>query len=640
MKAFKKLLLPLALVGVMAFVAACGRNDDEEQPGVDGGDVAITDPGDVDETTPDPTAPAADPLAALHATLAQYPLAWQNNDPILQRGDDGNILRIAVPSESPMGGLLGSNVISTTAIDGDMAFLSGTGRSIFSSTTGLTWGDNGIARYSINLAEMFIDIELVYDNVLWHDGVQLTLDDLVFAFEVIGHPDYAQTLGIRWTAANQSIRGILEYNRGEADYISGLVLSEDEMSLRIYFNELPPSHAHFGLWSTPMPRHHFEGVAVADMNDSPQMRYDIIGWGPFYVYNVIPGEAVHMRAFDDYFRGAPLIDGVTMEIISSVMIPEAFAAGHFDILFGGFPLSQYPYYNHLTNITYLGQLVGTYTVFGFRLGLWDFDNNVNVMHQLEDPSNPITSVNLRHAMAYAIDQDLINETIFSGFRFAATSIVTPIHMQYLDPTLPGHPFNPERANQLLDEAGFYWPEGESYRLNQLGEPFTLIFAFNEGGDNHLIAQVVMQDWADVGIHVELLDGRMQEFVAMGALLQDDADNGEIDIYFAAWTPGFSPDPVGRWGPTSQANRARFNFPELNAVFDNLASPQAWDPDFRLAQYYELQRIIQEQVPMILNNWRINLVPVNHRVSFYSTEQTNDDWTWHEIGLTAPSPFVH
>ena len=648
MKAFKKFLLPVALVGVMAFVAACGNNNnDDDEPLVDGGTNVET-PGDgpATGTTPDPVEPAGDPLAAMNATLALYPQEHRNNDPILQRGEAGNIVRIGVPSESPMAGLLGSQVISTTAIDTNMSLLAGTAWSIFSTNEARAWGNTGIARYTVNPAGMYIDIDLVYDNVLWHDGVELTLDDLVFAFEVIAHPDYSQTLGIRWTAPNQSIRGIMEYHRGEVDYISGLVLSNDNRSLRIYFNDLPPTHTHFGVWSTPMPRHHFEGVAVADMADSAQMRVNPIGWGPFYIYNIVPGEAVHMRAFDDFFAGAPLMDGATKEIISTAMIPEAMATGHFDTIFGGFPLDQYPYYNHLTNLTFLGSLVGNYTFFGFRLGTWDAANSTNVMHPQNDPHNPITDVNLRRAMAYAIDQDLINETIFEGFRFAATSIVTPFHPMYLDASLPGFPHDPDRANQLLDEAGFNWADGDEFRTNQAGDPFTLIFAFNEAGTNHLIAQVVMQDWADVGIDVQLLDGRMQEFVSMTDMLQGDTDGGEIDIYFGAWVPGFNPNPESRWGPNAQNNRTRWSHPDLNAVFDNLASPQAWDFDFRLANYHELQYLINYHVPMIINNWRIDLVPINHRMDFFRTGVSDDmnryggQLPWHEIGLTRSAPYVH
>ncbi|MCL2620597.1 MAG: ABC transporter substrate-binding protein [Defluviitaleaceae bacterium] len=649
MKAFKKFLLPVALVGVMAFVAACGNNnnDDDEPPVTDGGTVVQT-PGDgsATGTTPDPVEPAGDPLAAMNATLALYPQEHRNNDPILQRGEAGNIIRIGVPSESPMAGLLGSTVIGTTAIDTNMALLSGSSWSIFSSNEGRAWGNTGIARHTVNPAGMYIDITLVRDDVLWHDGVQLTLDDLVFAYEVIAHPDYPQTLGIRWTAPVQAVRGIHEFRAGEADHISGLVLSEDKMNLRIYFDDLPPTHTHFGAWSTPMPRHHFEGVAVADMPDSPQMRQNVIGWGPFYVYNIVPGEAVHMRAFDDFFDGAPLLDGVTKEIISTNMIPEAMANGHFDTIFGGFPLSQYPYYNHLTNITFLGSLMGNYTFFGFRLGLFDFDNSTNVTHPQNDPNKPITDVNFRRAMAYAIDQDLINETIFSGFRFAATSVITPFHPMYLDASLPGFPFDPDRANQLLDEAGFEWLPGEEFRRNQAGDPFTLIFAFNEGGDNHIIAQVVMQDWADVGIDVQLLDGRMQEFVSMTDLLQGDNDNGEVDIYFGAWVPGFNPNPAGRWGPHSQSNRTRFVHPDITRVFENLDSPQAWDADFRLANYHELQYLINYHVPMILNNWRIDLVPVNNRLSWQVTGVSDDvnrwgaQFPWHQVGVTRSAPYVH
>lgn len=593
-----------------------------------------------------PRNPIARPTATgtMEDTLALFPQTLVNDNPPLQRGDLGNTLHIGVVSTSPMMGMLGSSVIGTTTLDLHMSQLAGTGWSIFSSNEGRAWGNTGIARYSVNPEGMYMDITLVYDNVLWHDGMPLTLDDLVFAFEVIAHQDYSWTGGIRWFGANQSIRGIWDYHLGEADHISGLVLSDDKMNLRIYFDHLPQSHTYFSLWSVPMPRHHFEGVPVADMQFSSQMMRDPIGWGPFYIYDIIPGEAVFMRAFDDFFAGPPLLDGVTKEIVHPSLVTEDMALGFFDLTFGSFPIDL-PFldYYDFENISFLGQPSGVYTVFGFRLGHWDAENNTNIAHPTNDPNRPISDIRFRWAMAYAINQEFINEVIFDDLRFVATSIISPLHPKYQNADLQGFPFNPERANQLLDEAGFEWGY-DSFRLNQAGQPFTITLAINEGVYNDAVASIVMHDWADVGINVELLHGRMQEFTSMNDMLHNDLDNGEVDIYFAAWSSGTNPNPENIWGPNSQMNRTRFQTPAINQVFEKLASPEAWDEDFRIEQFHELQRLFDHYSPFILNNWRIDIVPVNNRVIGFTT-LVGDGFTdygatipWHNIGVSAPLPY--
>ncbi|MCL2855163.1 MAG: hypothetical protein FWE21_06040 [Defluviitaleaceae bacterium] len=168
--------------------------------------------------------------------LQYFPQTVTNHNQFLGRGEEGNVLRIGINSNSPMAGLLGGGVFATATCSA-MGQVAGFNWSIFSSNDVRAFGETGIATYTVNAEEMYMHITL-QEDVLWHDGTPLTLGDLVFAHEVIAHPDYT---GAHWTLWNQSVRGALEYHRGESHYISGLVLSVDKRELTIYFDYMPIS---------------------------------------------------------------------------------------------------------------------------------------------------------------------------------------------------------------------------------------------------------------------------------------------------------------------------------------------------------------------------------------------------------------
>ena len=60
------------------------------------------------------------------------------------------------------------------------------------------------------------------EGVKWHDGEEVTVDDIIFTHEIVGHPDYT---GVHCSESLQNIEGMEEYHNGEADTISGLMLS-------------------------------------------------------------------------------------------------------------------------------------------------------------------------------------------------------------------------------------------------------------------------------------------------------------------------------------------------------------------------------------------------------------------------------
>lgn len=115
---------------------------------------------------------------------------------------------------------------------------------------------------------------------------------------------------------------------------------------------------------------------------------------------------------------------------------------------------------------------------------------------LADPNykGPLQDIRVRQAIAYAIDTKTIAERVFQGLAEPYGNLSAPYHPGY-DPNLKPHPYDPEKAKQLLTEAGY--PKG-----------FELIM--NSSTTYRLDSQAIQASLSKVGINAK------QEIVESGA----------------------------------------------------------------------------------------------------------------------------
>ena len=477
----------------------------------------------------------------------------------------------------------------------------------------------------------------VRDDVYWHDGEQVTADDVVFAHEILGDPNYT---GIRYGEDIANVEGMEEFKNGEADSISGLELSDDEMSVTIHYKEFDPTmtQAGGGVWSYAAPRHHLGDIPAEELESHPNVRENPVGFGPFKVDNVVPGESVEFSAFEDYYLGAPKLDGITVERVPSSGAIEALRAGEFDWV-DTVPTDQYDtFQDGIPGYTTLGYTGQSYDFIGFKLGEWDQEaGKVQV-----DPDAKMADKNLRQAMAYALDIDQVSESFYSGLRQRATTHIIPNFTDFHRDDLEGYPYDPDRANQLLDEAGYEDVDGDGYREDPDGEPLEITYASRAGSEvAETVAQYYLQAWEEVGLNVSLLDGRLHENNAHIDRVQ--ADDPDIDVFELGFGVGSDPTPIGLYGPNEPFNLARYESEENNEYLQDFVSEEAFDDEYRQQVFYDWQEFFIDEIPTLPTFWRTELQLVNDRVSVYAHDaipgQDPDVYGLHQIELLAEEPIT-
>lgn len=537
--------------------------------------------------------------------------------------------------EAIEGGILNFGLVSDTTFDGTLNYNFYQGRPDvevlqFFDEALLSWDENYI--YTQDGAATFEVSEdgrtftfTIRDNVFWHDGEPVTARDWVFAHEVIAHPDYD---GVRLSANKRRIVGMEEYIAGEADEISGLrILSERQLEME--FTQASPSLLTGGIWTYPLAYHIFSDIPVAEMSSSPEVRQHPIGFGPFIVDTIVPGESVTYTANENYWRGAPNLDGVILRVIGPATVVQELRTGGVDVV-SSFPVAQFADNADLSNLEWLGIVDRAYTYIGFKLGHWDEELGENIM----DPDAKMADVNLRRAMWHAVDNHTVGERFYHGLRWEASTLIPPSHPDFHNTNIERPAFDPELANQILDEAGYIDTTGDGFRDNPDGTPLVINFASMTGDEvAEPLTQYYVQAWNDIGLKVE---ATMLDFNTFYDQVAED--HPDIDIFQAAWSVGIDSDPSVLYGRLAPFNYSRFVSDNNDRLLEAGVSEEAFDVDFRREIYHEWQAYMLEQVPVFPTLWRSAFTPVNNRVLNFAIGDGTGLY-WSDVALSQAEPFI-
>lgn len=537
---------------------------------------------------------------------------------------EGGIVRFALVTDSPFAGIL-NNMFWTVVDDADIvAFFN---ESLYGFDENYTINNSGFADIEYDTEAKTVTISIPEGHV-WDDGEPITIDDVIFPYYVIGHPDYT---GVRYGTDFSTVVGMEEYHSGETDEIEGLERVDDHTLVVHYHTFSSSLYQASGIPNYIEPEHVLGDIPVGEMEDHEYVRVNPVGFGPFKVDSIVPGESITFSKNENYWRGDVNVDGLTLQVVNPTSIVAELRAGNFDI--AALPADQYETYADASNFTVLGQETNNYTYIGFKVGQWDEEQATNVM----DENRVTSNVALRKAMAHAMDNDAVGTEFYQGLRRTAQSHITPNFSTYLNPEVKAYEYNLELANQILDEAGFIDLDGDGFREDPNGESFELGFASMSGGEvAEPLSQYYIQQWQSIGININLVDGQLMEINSFYERLE--SDDPAIDVYQGAWIIGGNPNPTNLYGPDARFNYNRYKTDEHTEIINFLNSEEAFEEEARIQGFYDWQEYYMENVPLIPTMWRYAIIAVNERVQQYNIK-TGNDLYWTDIYLTAEEPIA-
>jgi peptide/nickel transport system substrate-binding protein len=433
-------------------------------------------------------------------------------------------------------------------------------------------------------------------GVTWQDGEALTARDVAFTFNYIIDNDLRPGVHLKGVTRAEAVDDAtvkVYCERPKADMLLAVA--------QVY---VLPRH----VWSDVDP----DEAATTYDNDAP-----IVGSGPFQTVKFQLGGYVELERNPDYWGGRPTVeevvflyysdDDLLLKDLKSGAIDGAQAVppGRFEGLEGtaGLKTIAYPLYN------------------------WEYVA-INCLGAESSRGDPVLrEAKFRRALAWAIDREECASAGWKGFAQAGAGIYPEKGWPpTFDPFFEPDPqiaigFDPEKARDLLDEAGYKDSDGDGIRDYE-GEPIKLRLWVQDGAPENERQGELIAGWLrDVGLKIDYavkdpleLAGRMYnvETVQVPRVQQGP---GGLPVVTVSSVDVFAPDydlvirsAAGSIDPGETA--ARYTSGRIgssndlcwsNEDYDDLNSKQVkeMDQQERLDLLRRMQQLMYERQPMIV-----------------------------------------
>lgn len=431
---------------------------------------------------------------------------------------------------------------------------------------------NGRLEPSAALAESWQQI----DNTTWefklrqgvsfHNGEPFNADTVVYSINRTLNPPEGELRSAIWRAPN--LNGVEKV---------------DDFTVRITTSVPDATLIHGLSWWLMVPPNYIEEVGVEGF------RANLVGTGPFKLESWEPANQVVVVANDNYWQGRPRLDRVILRDIPDAFTrASALQAGEIDMAMN-IPIDLVEQIESSPNLAVQSVNLGSAMVLQF---------------DIYEPCTPeaVCDQRVRQALNYAIDKEAIVRDLFKGFGAVSPGQQCPQEAFGHCPAVEAYPYDPERAKELLAEAGY--ADGFDMTISATSGYFQY--------DNEL-AQAISDQLSQVGVNTSIetleavawlgiIEGRLENYHARGPYLLPWNTYGDC-AFALEWG-------TERAGPYSYTPNVSW----FQAVYQ---ARETSDPAERERLYCEAAEIQKEEVPMVFLVQPPFLVGYNTRVQNFT-----------------------
>ncbi|TYC04037.1 MAG: ABC transporter substrate-binding protein [Kosmotoga sp.] len=391
---------------------------------------------------------------------------------------------------------------------------------------------------SFETPDAYTVIFTLRDNVYFHNGEKMTVEDVLYTFDRIRDPDFGSPAASYYENV-ESIKAI----------------GDNKIEFKL---------------TKPMVNallHNFAGVNSSIVSEDfvesgANMQTETNGTGPFAITEYVSGDHITLSKHEDYFvEGIPYLDEIEFVIIpEEVSRVSALRNGDVDLAKINEPLSL--------------DLLSTDKFKIYRQPVLSY-----YLLGINNNAGPLSDPRVRRALSYAIDREQIIKAVSFG-EGTVTGVMNPTVKAWAIPPseFPEYEYDPHKATELLKEAGY--PDGFEFSITTASR-----YNFDK------IAQVIQAQLSIIGVKVKI------DLVEWGIFI-DKWINIDFESFISLNSGSVSPDKqlYRTFHTTGSTNKFNFSNERVDELLE--AGRTTTDYDTRREIYNELQRLLVEKSPII------------------------------------------
>lgn len=480
------------------------------------------------------------------------------------------------------------------------------------------WNDSlGIIEFQPMLAEKWewnedsSSITLyLRDDIFWSDGKPITVEDIIFSFDVYSDPVVESRFFGLFNNFN-TVDGMQIDTVKTFNVISPKVLTinfkEDALPTLLDINlEIIPRH----IWSK------------YQRNEIPQApeNFEPITSGPFKLSKWERESAISLRIDDSSF----LYDPENIKEIALKILPDyksritQLKTGAIDLI-DNVKSEDAAGLNESEDLEIISLRGRDYDYLGWNhIDPEDFSKSRIV------PNKYFSSQQIRKALSYAINREEILESLLGEYGEICNGPVSPMFKTYFDNTIKTDSYNPGKAKEILKENG--WEDKDNNGILEKGKrEFRFDLYTNSGNPRrNYVATIVKNNLKAIGIDVNI------QMLETGTFV-DGLRKRNFDAWIAGWTIPIPIDLKPYWNSDQETGFLNFSSYKNQKCDEMLIRLQE-----RLAEsekimiYKRLQRIIYDDEPVTFLYWFDNIVAYNKRISEIKISMlglVKNAWEW-------------
>ncbi len=325
----------------------------------------------------------------------------------------------------------------------------------------------------------------------------------------------------------------------------------------------------------------------------PEGGQPVVGSGPFrFVEGQAGGTIYRFEANPDYWGGAPHLDEVVYRVYQSEdPAIQALIKGEVDFVHDINALQVKSLEGREGITAHNGDSPG-FDEIAFNVGSIDTKTG----EPMGDPNPAVLDPAFRKALGYAIDRDVIIDRAYHGAGDPGLTIIPPAYgdFHWEPPEDEAFTYDPERAAQMLDEAG-YTVGDDGFRTLPSGEPMAAIrlFARSESTTSVDVMNFFKEWLADLDIKAEVTAMESNK-------LTDTILEGNYDTFEWGWFVEPNPTTMLAYMTCGQLdgwNDSWFCNDEYDALHEQQQTET--DPAARAEQVRKMQEVFYDETPYLV-----------------------------------------